>query len=149
MPVTLPPPPLPPRPSVGATFWRAARLRCPACGSGPVFLRWLRMAPACPNCGIRFSRGERGYWLGAYFVNLMAVEAVFSALFVAALWWTWPEPPWETIEYALAAAMVAAPFLLYPFSQTFFLAIDLLFRPPDPEDFEAPHEPSPAGRRAH
>jgi len=31
--------------------------------------------------------------------------------------------------------MVIAPFLFYPFSKTLFLAFDLIFRPPSPEDF--------------
>jgi hypothetical protein len=31
--------------------------------------------------------------------------------------------------------MVIAPFLLYPFSKTLFLAFDLIFRPPSAEDF--------------
>lgn len=132
-----------PPPSATAAFWRALRLRCPACGGGPVFLRWLRICPACPACGISLARGERGYWLGAYFVNLMAAETLFAGLLGAALWWTWPTPPWDVIEWALAAAMVVCPFVLYPWSHTLFLAFDLLMRPPAAEDFEAPREPSP------
>jgi len=147
MPAVLEWPAVPPRPAVASAFWRALRLRCPACGGGPVFLRWLRISPACPSCGLTFARGEQGYWLGAYFVNLMVVETVFAALLVAALWWTWPNPPWQGIERGLAAAMVIAPFALYPWSHTIFLAFDLLFRPPEPQDFDAPHEPAPVVRR--
>ncbi len=140
-------PPVPPPPTARSAFWRALRLRCPACGGGPMFLRWLRLSPACPSCGIRFTRGECGYWLGAYFVNLMAIETAFTAMFVAWLWWTWPTPPWDAMEYGLALAMIVGPLVLYPFSHTFFFAIDLLFRPPAPEDFEAPHEASRTVRR--
>lgn len=147
MPAVLEWPVVPPRPAAASAFWRALRLRCPACGGGPVFLRWLRISPACPSCGLSFARGERGYWLGAYFVNLMAVETLFAAMFGVALWWTWPDPPWEGLEWGLGAAMVVSPFLLYPWSHTIFLAFDLLFRPPAPEDFEAPHERAPAIRR--
>jgi len=78
-------PTVPPRPPVASAFWRAARLHCPACGGGPVFLSWLRIGPACPSCGLNFTRGERGYWLGAYFVNLMAVEAIFAVMLGLAL----------------------------------------------------------------
>jgi hypothetical protein len=98
----------------------------------------------CPACGISLGRGERGYWLGAYFVNLMAVETVFAGLLGLALWWTWPDPPWEAIEWGLAVAMLVFPFVLYPWSHTLFLAFDLLMRPPAEEDFAAPREPSPA-----
>jgi uncharacterized protein (DUF983 family) len=147
MPAVLEWPVVPPRPAVASAFWRALPLRCPACGGGPVFLRWLRISPACPSCGLSFARGERGYWLGAYFVNLMVVETLFAVMFGVALWWTWPDPPWEGIEWGLGAAMVVSPFLLYPWSHTIFLAFDLLFRPPMPEDFDAPHERAPAFRR--
>jgi uncharacterized protein (DUF983 family) len=148
MPAVLEWPVVPPRPTVVSAFWRAVRLRCPACGGRPVFLRWLRISPACPACGLSFGRGERGYWLGACFVNLMVVEAIFAVALVVALWWTWPDPPWEGIEWGLAAAMVVTPFALYPWSHTIFLAFDLLFRPPAPEDFEAPHERTPVGGRS-
>jgi uncharacterized protein (DUF983 family) len=139
--------PLPPRPAVWAAFRRALLLRCPACGGGPVFLRWLRMAPACASCGLQFGRGEPGYWLGAYFINLMAAETVFSALLGAVLWWTWPDPPWGALVWGLGAAMVVAPVALYPLSHTLFLAFDLLCRPPTSEDFDAPHEPARTVRR--
>lgn len=141
-----PTPPLP-RPPAWAAFRRALLLRCPACGGGPVFLRWLRIAPSCPSCGLRFFRGEPGYWLGAYFVNLMAAETVFTALFGATLWWTWPDPPWAALGWGLVVAMVLAPVVLYPLSHTLFLAFDLLCRPPAAEDFEAPHEPARVARR--
>ena len=63
---TDPPVPLP-RPTAGTAFWRALRLRCPACGGGPVFLRWLRVCPVCPSCGIRFDdqgdREDHVFWL--------------------------------------------------------------------------------------
>lgn len=130
-------------------FRRALLLRCPACGGGPVFLRWLRMAPACATCGLRFGRGEPGYWLGAYFLNLVAAEMVFAGLFGGVLWWTWPDPPWNALVWGLTAAMALVPVALYPLSHTLFLAFDLLCRPPAPEDFAAPHEPARAVRRHH
>ena len=112
-----------------------------------MFLRWLRMAPACTTCGLVFGRGEPGYWLGAYFVNLVAAETVFSALFGLVLWLTWPTPPWSVLAWGLAVAMVVTPVALYPLSHTIFLAFDLLCRPPAPEDFAAPHEPARTARR--
>jgi uncharacterized protein (DUF983 family) len=141
------PPALPPQPRPWQAFRRAVLLRCPLCGGGPVFLRWLRMAPSCPSCGLQFGRGESGYWVGAYFINLMAAETVFSALLGVVLWWTWPDPPWGALVWGLATAMVLAPVAAYPLSHTLFLAFDLLCRPPTPEDVDAPHEPARAVRR--
>ena len=31
-------------------MWRGVRLRCPACGEGKLFARYLKVADACPAC---------------------------------------------------------------------------------------------------
>jgi uncharacterized protein (DUF983 family) len=137
------PPPL----HVVRHFTRALRLRCPHCGGGPIFVTWSRLVPNCPVCGLGLERGEEGYWLGAYFFNLMAVETVFSVWMVGFLLWTWPSPPWELFQIATIVLMLVVPFAFFPLSKTLFLAFDLLVRPPGEEDFILPHEPAPAIRR--
>lgn len=126
-------------------FLRALRLRCPACGGGPVCLSWFRMAPSCPKCGLRFERGEDGYWVGSYMFNIVASELLFAAAGLAVVVATWPTPPWGWITAGGVALMIAAPVVFLPFSKVLFLAFDLLFRPPVESDFSAPSEP--AGRR--
>ena len=129
-------------------FSRALRLRCPHCGGAPIFLTWSHLVPNCPVCGLGLERGEQGYWLGAYFFNLMAVEVVFSVWFVGFLVFTWPNPPWGIFQISTVVLMAVFPIVFFPFSKTLFLAFDLLMRPPDEHDFAAPHEPSPQPRRA-
>jgi hypothetical protein len=67
--------------------------------------------------------------------NIVAAELVFALIFLGVLVITWPAPPWDLLLYGGAALMVIAPFLFYPFSKTLFLAFDLTFRAPSPEDF--------------
>ena len=126
------------RPRVLSHFTRALRLRCPHCGGGPIFTSWSRLLPVCPVCGLGLERGEQGYWLGAYFFNLMAVETVFSVWVVGFLLETWPDPPWGLFQISTIVLMVVFPFIFFPFSKTLFLAFDLLVRPPGEEDFAAP-----------
>ena len=131
-------------------YTRALRLRCPACGGGPVFVTWLRMCPSCPSCGLRYDREpEGGYWVGATTINLFATEAVFALAFVGALILTWPSPPWDLIVWGDVGLMIAFPIFFFPFSKTLFIAVDLTFRPREPGDFEQPLEPAarPSGRR--
>lgn len=128
-------------------YWRAARLRCPNCGGRPVFLTWTHMSPNCPVCGLRFERGERGYWVGAYFFNLMTMETVFTVWFLVFLVATWPNPPWDTLQREITVLMLLVPIAFFPFSKTFFLAFDLLVRPATEEDFSAPQEASPLKRQ--
>jgi uncharacterized protein (DUF983 family) len=123
------------------------RLRCPHCGGGPIFTSWSRLLPACPVCGLGLERGEQGYWLGAYFFNLMAMETVFSVWVVGFLLATWPAPPWELFQVTTVILMGIVPVVCFPFSKTLFLAFDLLMRPPDADDFAAPQERSPHSRR--
>ena len=127
-----------------AMFWRAARLRCPNCGGGPIFDSWLRIHSRCPVCGLRLERGEEGYQVGAYMFNIVASELVFAAAFLGILVFTWPDPPWNSLLYGGVAIMLVAPFVFYPFSKTLFLAFDLIFRPPTPEDFNEPRVSRPS-----
>jgi len=62
------------------------------------------------------------------------------------VWLTWPTPPWDAVLWAGMALMVLFPIFFFPWSKTLFVAVDLTFRPPAPEDFEQPREPSPAER---
>jgi uncharacterized protein (DUF983 family) len=111
-------------------FGRAFRLRCPNCGDGKPFISWFRMRSQCEVCGLAFERGEEGYQVGSYMFNIVASELVFATVFVAIVLATWPSPPWTLLQYGGIALMVVAPFALFPFTKTLFLAFDLTFRPP-------------------
>jgi uncharacterized protein (DUF983 family) len=142
--------PVPPqtRRRVTQLFSRAMRLRCPHCGGGPIFVTWSRLVPNCPVCGIGLERGEEGYWLGAYFFNLMAMETVFSIWVVGFLLWTWPAPDWGLFQATTLALMLVVPYAFFPYSKTLFLAFDLWVRPPTEGDFIVPHEEARNVRRS-
>jgi uncharacterized protein (DUF983 family) len=113
-------------------FLRALRRRCPRCGSGAIFQHWLRMKERCPGCGLQFSRGEDGYTLGALWFNLLAAEAVSTTIWVTVAVRTWPDVPWDRLQYEGPLTAVLMPILFFPFSKTLFLAFDLCFRPAEP-----------------
>lgn len=119
---------------------RALRRRCPACGGGPIFLTWTRLTPGCPVCGFQLERWERGYWVGAHFLNLLVMDVVFAVWFGGMLWATWPDPPWVLIHIGNFVCLIATPILFYPWSKTLFLACDIFFRPLEQGDFESPQE---------
>lgn len=111
------------------TLGRAIRLKCPRCGGGPLFKHWLKMRDKCPVCGLRLERGESGYQVGSYMFNIVLSEMLFAAIFVVAVVWTWPSPPWDFLQFGGAGLMLVAPFALFPFCRTLFLACDLIIRP--------------------
>lgn len=134
------PPSTPSLPRPRTLFSRAFRLRCPVCGGRPILLSWFTICPSCPVCGFRLDRHEPGYWLGSYTVNLFATEGVFATVFVGGMVLYWPTVPWTALTVAGIAAVVLAPLALFPFTKTFYLAVDLCFRPPEPPDLATPVE---------
>jgi uncharacterized protein (DUF983 family) len=86
------------------------------------------MKPRCPTCDLELNRGESGYNVGSYMLNIIAAELIFAAIFVGTIVVTWPDPPWTILQYGGAILMVLAPIVLYPFTKTVFLAVDLAVR---------------------
>ncbi len=125
---------------------RALRLRCPNCGGGPVRASWLKRLPGCPVCGLRLDRGENDYFIGAYLTNLIVAELVLALGLLAVLLATWPDPPWDAIQYGGVALMVLAPLATYPFTELLWLAADLAFRPLTPAELAWHREGSVDGR---
>ena len=90
---------------------------------------------------------EGGYWVGAYTINLFVTEAIFGLSFLAILLLTWPAPPWDQMIWGGVLLNILVPILFFPFSKTLFVALDLIFRPQEPRDFEKPIERAPTATR--
>ena len=86
------------------------------------------MQPECPTCGLQLDRGERGYNVGSYMLNIIAAELIFAVIFVGTIVVTWPDPPWQVLQYGGVILMILTPIVLYPFTKTVFLAVDLMIR---------------------
>src|SRR5688572_7503093 len=100
-----------------------------------MFYMWLKSFERCANCGFRFDRAEPDYYIGAYTINLIVAELLVVGAMLIVMFATWPDVPWETMPWALSGFAILGPLLTYPFSKSLWLAIDLLFRPPEPKDF--------------
>jgi hypothetical protein len=101
------------------------------------------MRPDCPTCGLQLDRGESDYFLGAYLFNLVAVELLFAALLGTVVVATWPNVPWDLVQWGGAALVVIGAVACYPFTRLAWLAFDLLFRPVDDDELPGalPEEP--------
>lgn len=110
-------------------LWRGMTKRCPRCGSGHLFTKWFTMLPNCPRCGLRFER-EEGYWTGAIAINTIVVGGVFAVILVVSMILTVPDIPWVRILMIVVPVMTIGPLLVYPFSKTIWLAVDLGFLQP-------------------
>jgi uncharacterized protein (DUF983 family) len=107
-----------------------------------MFSSWLKLERGCATCGLVFERGEHDYFIGAYLLNLIVAELIVVAVLLVILLATWPDVPWRAVPWILIALTVPGVILTYPFSRSLWLAIDLVFRPPEPSDF---HRADPRG----
>src|SRR5690606_187072 len=73
---TFPAPALPPR-SLALALRRGALCRCPACGRGRLFPRYLKVVPACPRCGEDLSH-HRADDAPPYFTILIVGHVIVS-----------------------------------------------------------------------
>ena len=115
---------------------RGLRRRCPWCGGGDLFPSWFTTRERCPRCGLRLDRGETDFWIGAWMLNLVGVETVFTALLVIGIVILWPDVPWAAVTWTGVVGMIALPLLLFPFSRTLWLSIDMALHPKGESDFD-------------
>src|SRR5437016_5260742 len=105
---------------------RGVLKRCPRCGQGHLFRRWLRMPAACPRCGLRFER-EEGAFLGSLVVNYAATGVVFFALLIGWMVIGGSEHvAWVPLILVSIGVIGLVPVLFYPFAKTIWAAIDYL-----------------------
>lgn len=118
------------RPGLLRLLWRGVTRRCPRCGGGRLFTRWVHLKEHCPSCGMRIERGE-GFMLGVMAINIGVSAAVFTVYLVAGFALTWPDPPILPLTLAGIALCAVFPFVYYPYAKTLWAAIDYQMRPLD------------------
>jgi uncharacterized protein (DUF983 family) len=90
-------------------LWRGARERCPACGEGKLFYRYLKVSPNCPHCGHDLDQypSDDG---PAYFTILLVGHVVVLPLLLFNFIWKAP-------------AAVVVPVVLIPLAVLTLLAL--------------------------
>lgn len=110
-------------------LWRGIRLRCPHCGSGGILDGWFKLQHRCPSCGLVLDRGESDYFLGAYLVNLVAVELILTAIMVVIGVATAPDVPWTLLTWGGVVFALVVAIGCYPLTKVLWLAFDVILRP--------------------
>ena len=118
-------------PSFGRMMRRALVLRCPWCGSRRTFIHgWFRKYDRCRTCGIRWRR-EEGFELGAVTINTVLTFIVLTACMTVGFIATSPDIPVLPMVLSLLGIAVLMPIVIYPFTFTIWLALDLAVHRPD------------------
>lgn len=100
--------------SSGLSMLRGARGRCPHCGKGRLFYRYLKVEPVCQSCGHDLDRypSDDG---PAYFTVLLVGHLVIVPFLIFFSQWIWKANLWILIPSALTAVgaitLVALPVI--------------------------------------
>ena len=84
------------------------------------------MVSSCSRCGLQFER-EPGYWTGAIVINTILIGGLFTVVLVVTMILTVPDIPWVALLMVVVPLMTIGPLIVYPFSKTLWLAVDLAF----------------------
>jgi uncharacterized protein (DUF983 family) len=102
------PAPHPDRP-FGPAIAHGLRGRCPACGEGRMFARFLKTASACPHCGQPLD-GHQADDFPAYIVILLLGHILLPLMIEVnaafAIPMGWQAVIWPTLAILLAAALI-------------------------------------------
>jgi uncharacterized protein (DUF983 family) len=124
-------------PSFGRMIRRAILLHCPWCGSRRTFIRrWFGKFERCRTCGIRWRR-EEGFELGAITINTILTFIVLTAAMTIGFITTSPDIPVLPMVLSLVGVAVLMPIIIYPFTFTIWLALDLAVHRPDAAELAA------------
>ncbi|MEO8336380.1 MAG: DUF983 domain-containing protein [bacterium] len=113
---------------------RAIRLKCPNCGKGRVLSGFNSVHHHCSACGFRFCRSDDDYFSGAMFFGMMIGETLAVLTIGAAIWITYPNIPWDFLQYAIPVVLLGVMIALFPVSRVVWLAIDVMLRPVEPSE---------------
>lgn len=81
--------------TASAAMIRGARCRCPRCGEGKLFRKWLKPVDACPSCGLDIS-GQRADDFPAY-ISMFITGHLLAPVII-----------WMALDYALTAWVIIA-----------------------------------------
>lgn len=82
---------------------------------------------------MRFER-EEGFFLGAYFVNIVLTQTAIVAYVAVAFALTLPDAPLIAILAGAMLIAVVVPLVSYPWSRTLWSAVHLLMAPLEPQE---------------
>jgi uncharacterized protein (DUF983 family) len=119
----------------GRAIARGLLRRCPRCGEGRLFARFLKIKERCPRCRFRLEREEGGF-LGAMTINFAVATTLWVILLVAWLIVDLPDLHAMRLTIASLALMTIAPLALWGHSKTVWASIDYLVYRSDPAYLE-------------
>lgn len=128
-------------------FRRGLVRHCPICGSGHLFDGYFKLPARCPRCGLAFQRLE-GQWSGDIGINTVVTFGLLYVTLMIGVLAFWGRVNVGALAALGAMIVLVFPVLFVPFAKTLWLAMDLMMRPVEPDEFASfTAEASPANPR--
>lgn len=95
----------------GAALMRGIRCRCPRCGEGRLFARWLKPVPQCKYCGLDIS-GQRADDFPAYVSMFITGHVLAPIIILMAL--DYAMSSWAILAVIIPVSIIMMVLLLQP-----------------------------------
>ena len=118
------------RPPIRDVLLRGLRRRCPRCGEGPLFRRWIDAYDRCSACGLQYQRNQGDLWIW-----LILTDRIPILIGIAALYFGFRTSDWIVASIFFAILIIPLLATLRE-RQGLAIALDYLSRIhlPDPSD---------------
>ena len=112
-----------PIPKLSTLLWRGCRKRCPQCGQGALYQRWMKLHDHCSLCGLQYLPNQGDLWGPLVFVNRVVFLIPLVVLFYFLRW-----HPKSIILALFAGAMLFLLVFTMPHRNGMSVALDYLIR---------------------
>lgn len=113
--------------SLRSALWNAIRLRCPRCGTGKLFERFVTMSKTCDGCQLDIAK-KPGYYLGSTYINYGFTTVILMVTYVSLRFGVGYES-W-TLVPPFVVFLIAFPLLFFRHARALWLAMDTLIDRP-------------------
>ena len=112
-----------PIPKLKTLLWRGCHKKCPQCGEGALYQRWLKLHTHCAKCGLRYLANEGDLWGTLLFVDRVLFIIPLIVLIYFRVW-----HPDFTLFLICGALLLVVTIFTMPHRNGISLAIDYLVR---------------------
>jgi uncharacterized protein (DUF983 family) len=117
------PAPVDPIPKLRTLLWRGCRRKCPHCGRGALFQRWIKLYDRCPVCRLQYLSNQGDLWGPLVFLDRLLFIIPLIVLLYFRIW----NPNWFFF-FLVGGTAILVLVLTVPQRLGMSLAVDYLIR---------------------
>ncbi len=114
--------------SLGTALPNALRLRCPRCGQGKLFAKFITMEKTCDGCQLDIAKTP-GYYLGSTYINYGFTTVICMVTYMSLRFGAGYES--KTLIAPFVVFLVGFPLLFFRHARALWLMMDTLIDRPE------------------